>query len=150
MYYLKLKFDVVIVVHWCKMIKVPWNVWLCLQRISILKLNTVFYDIYRARLFLTKKIDCLDPRQWVMNNNFEKGKRGNPIWFHDPYYKWNYRGGFVGLRSISDELFSSRKLFEWNLLPFFMKWYIPNEKSTKSWYQSSHNVRWGKQKFKLR
>ena len=33
---------------------------------------------------------------------------------------------------------------------FFMKWYIPNKKYTKPWCQSTHNMRWDDQKFKLR
>ena len=63
----------------------------------------------------------------VINNNFEKGKRGAPIWFRDIYSIFNYRGAFLGFRSIWGELFFSRRLFEWDLLPFYEMIYTKRE-----------------------
>ena len=44
---------------------------------------------FTARPFLTEK-----NRDRVINNNFEIGKRGDPIWFRDICCKYNYRAVF--------------------------------------------------------
>ena len=67
-YYFKLKCDAIVVVQ-------PITDDVCLQKISILKPNPVVYDNCRGRPFLTEKIDI----EYVINNNFAKGKRSAPI-----------------------------------------------------------------------
>ena len=79
----------------------------------------------------------------MINNNFEKAKRGAPNWCYDIYCEFNYSGSFLGFRSICDELSSRRRLFEWDVL-FYEIIYIKWEIQQAPYTSSSHNVREGK------
>ena len=76
-------------------------------------------DIFTVRPFLTEKIKIR-----VINNNFEKGKRGASICFRDIYCKFNSKEGFIRFRSMLGNLFFSRWLFELGCLLSYLLVYF--------------------------